>query len=303
MTKLPWYLHTGSTLVAPARWRADDVLEAVERHRIPVIGGVAPQIALLVRSPLLDRLDLSCVRQFVVGGSQSTPALVREVRERFGADYSIRYSSTESGGVGLGTAFGAPDEEALHTIGRPRPGVEARVADPGDDGVGELQLRSPAQLDSYWGDPAATAAAVDPDGWLHTGDLARVDDAGRFHLAGRLKEMFIRGGYNVFPAEVEAVLEDHPAVAELVVAPRSDEVMGEVGVAVVSVRPGCDPPSVDELRAFARDRLAAWKLPEDVVVVPHLPRTPMDKIDRRAAATLAARSATAGRAGERPTRA
>jgi acyl-CoA synthetase (AMP-forming)/AMP-acid ligase II len=302
MTKLPWYLRTGSTLVAPARWRADDVLEEVERHRIPVIGGVAPQIALLVRSPLVDRLDLSCVRQFVVGGSQSTPALVREVRERFGADYSIRYSSTESGGVGLGTAFGAPDEEALHTIGRPRPGVEARVADPDDAGVGELQLRSPAQLDSYWGDPAATAAAVDADGWLHTGDLARVDDGGRFRLAGRLKEMFIRGGYNVFPAEVEAVLADHPAVAELVVAPRSDEVMGEIGVAVLSVRPGCDPPSVDDLRAFARDRLAAWKLPEDVVVVGHLPRTPLDKIDRRAAATVAARAA-AGRADGHPTRA
>jgi acyl-CoA synthetase (AMP-forming)/AMP-acid ligase II len=302
MTKLPWYLRTGSTLVAPARWRADDVLEEVERHRIPVIGGVAPQIALLVRSPLVDRLDLTCVRQFVVGGTQSTPALVREVRERFGADYSIRYSSTESGGVGLGTAFGAPDDEALHTIGRPRPGVEARVADPDRDGVGELQLRSPAQLDSYWNDPASTAAAVDADGWLHTGDLARVDDAGRYRLAGRLKEMFIRGGYNVFPAEVEAVLEDHPAVAELVVAPRSDEVMGEVGVAVLSVRAGCDPPSVADLRSFARDRLAAWKLPEDVVVVPHLPRTPMDKIDRRAAATAAAR-AVAGRTDGHPTRA
>jgi acyl-CoA synthetase (AMP-forming)/AMP-acid ligase II len=241
-------------------------------------------MALLVRSPLVDELDLGCVRQFVVGGSQSTPALVREVRERFGADYSIRYSSTESGGVGLGTSFDADDEEALHTIGRPRPGVEATVADPDDEGVGELLLRSRAQLDAYWDDPEATAAAVDAEGWLHTGDLARQDDAGRFRLAGRIKEMYIRGGYNVFPAEVEAVLEDHPAIAEVVVVPRPDEVMGEVGVAVVRLRDGHPAPTLAEVREHVSARLAAWKVPEDVVVVDDLPRTPMDKVDRREAA-------------------
>jgi acyl-CoA synthetase (AMP-forming)/AMP-acid ligase II len=289
MTKLPWYLRTGSTLVALERWRADDVLAAVAAHRIPVIGGVAPQMALLLRSSRLDELDLDCVRQFVVGGSQSSPALVRQIRERFGAAYSIRYSSTESGGVGLGTAFDADDVEALHTIGRPRPGVEARVTDTSDDGVGELLVRSAAQLDSYWNDPEATAAAIDADGWLHTGDLARIDDAGRFCLSGRLKEMYIRGGYNVFPAEIEAVLEDHPAVAELVVVARPDEVMGEVGIAVLRLTDGREPPTLDDLRTFADGRLAAWKLPEDLLVVDDLPRTPMDKIDRRAVAELASR--------------
>jgi acyl-CoA synthetase (AMP-forming)/AMP-acid ligase II len=223
----------------------------------------------------------------VVGGALSTPALVREARQRFGAAYSIRYSSTESGGVGLGTAFDADDDEALHTIGRPRPGVEARVADPNDEGIGELCIRSPAQTRGYWNDPEATAAAIDAEGWLHTGDLARVDDHGRFRLAGRIKEMYVRGGYNIFPAEVEAVLADHPAVAEVAVAPRIDDVMGEVGVAVIAVRPGAEAPTLDDLRTFASERLAAWKLPEALAVVDRLPRNPLEKIDRQAVARVA----------------
>ena len=286
MTKLPTYLRTGATLVGLERWRAEDVLRAVAHHRMTTIGGVAPQIALLLRSPLVDQLDLTCVTAFIVGGALSSPALVREVRERFGAAYSIRYSSTESGGVGLGTAFDAPDEEAFHTVGRPRPGVEVRIDRPGDDGIGELCIRSGAQMAGYLGDPDATAAAIDPVGWLHTGDLARLDDAGCYRLSGRIKEMYIRGGYNVFPAEVEAVLADHPAIAEVAVAPMPDEVMGELGVAVVTLRPGAPTPTLGELRSFAAERLARWKLPEDLLVVADIPRTAGDKIDRAAIRAL-----------------
>ena len=150
-----------------------------------------------------------------------------EARERFGAEYSIRYSSTESGGVGLATAFDAPDSEALHTVGRPRPGVEVRIADDRDrpvpiGEVGELQLRSDAVMDGYWGDPDGTAAALTADRWLRTGDLARIDDdSGASCCAGRRTEMYIRGGYNVFPSEVEAVLTDHPEVLDVAVAPRA----------------------------------------------------------------------------------
>jgi acyl-CoA synthetase (AMP-forming)/AMP-acid ligase II len=287
MTKLPSYLRAGATLVVREKWRADDVLRDVAQYRMATIGGVAPQIALILRSALVDELDLTCVRNFVVGGALSTPALVREAKERFGAGYSIRYSSTESGGVGLGTAFDADDDEALHTIGRPRPGVEARVAEPNDDGIGELCLRSAAQTRGYWNDLEATAAAIDDDGWLHTGDLARIDDQGRFRLAGRIKEMYVRGGYNVFPAEVEAVLADHPAIAEVAVTPRADDVMGEIGVAVIALRVGAEAPSLAELRAFGADRLAAWKLPEAMAVVDRLPRNPLEKIDRQAVARVA----------------
>lgn len=290
MTKLPWYLRLGTTLVVLDRWRAADVLRAIAGYRIDTLGAVAPQLALMLRDPLMDQLDLSCVERIIAGGAASPPGLVRAARERFGAAYSIRYSSTESGGVGLGTDFDAPDNEALFTVGRPRRGVEARITDPcGDevavDEVGELRLRTPAMFDGYWHDPAATAATI-VDGWIRTGDLASRSADGLITLKGRSKEMYIRGGYNVAPAEVEAVLSEHAAVAGVAVCPKPDDVMGEVGVAVVVVHGGHAVPTLDELRSFAADRLARWKLPEDIVVVDALPLTAMQKVDRAALARL-----------------
>jgi acyl-CoA synthetase (AMP-forming)/AMP-acid ligase II len=288
-TKLPWYLRSAIRTHILGRWRADDALRTIAEQRMPSIGGVAPQLALMVRSPEAERHDWSHVRTIVVGGAASPPALVAAVRERFGAAYSIRYSSTESGGCGTGTAFDADDDEALHTVGRPRPGVEVSVRDgdgrPVDGGeVGELWLRSPTQMSGYWRDPEATAAAITPDGWLRTGDLARIDERGLVRLAGRAKEMFIRGGYNVYPAEVEAALAAHPAVAEVAVVPRPDPVMGEIGVAVVAPVDPAAPPSLDDVRTFLTGRIADYKLPEAVRIVGALPLTPMQKVDRRALA-------------------
>jgi acyl-CoA synthetase (AMP-forming)/AMP-acid ligase II len=134
----------------------------------------------------------------------------------------------------------------------------------------------------YWHDEEATAAAFTADGSVRTGDLGWLDENGRLHLAGRSKEMYIRGGYNVFPAEVEAALSDHPAVAEVAIAPRPDELMGELGVAFVVVRPGLPVPSLADLRAFAADTVSSYKLPDDLRVVDALPLTAMDKLDRRA---------------------
>jgi acyl-CoA synthetase (AMP-forming)/AMP-acid ligase II len=289
-TKLVWYLRLATRTHVLGQWRAEDALRTVAAERMPSIGGVAPQLALMVRSPEAGRHDWSHVRTVVVGGAASPPALVSAVRERFGADYSIRYSSTESGGCGTGTAFDADDEEALHTVGSPRPGVEVTVRDedarpvtPGE--VGELWLRTPSQMSGYWRDPVATAATV-VDGWLRTGDLARLDERGLVRLAGRSIEMFIRGGYNVYPAEVEATLAAHPAVADVAVVPRPDPVMGEVGVAVVIARDPAAPPTLDDVRSFLTGRIAAYKLPEALRIVDELPLTPMQKVDRRALAAV-----------------
>lgn len=290
-TKLPWYLRLGTTTHLLDRWRAADVLDLVERERISTIGGVAPQIALLLRDPTFDRRDLSAVSLLVVGGAASPPALVAEARRRFGAGYSIRWSSTESGGVGTATAADADDEEALHTVGRPRPGMAVEVRDETgravDDGsVGMVWLRSDATMARYWDDEEATAAAL-VDGWLRTGDLGRIDDAGRLVLAGRSGDMFIRGGYNVHPAEVEAVLGTHPGVREVAVVPRSDEVLGEVGVAVIVASDPNAPPTLDDLRAHAAPTLSHHKLPEGLRVVESLPLTAMQKVDRASLRRLA----------------
>jgi len=283
MTKLPWHLRAGARIHMLGRWRARDALETIARERIPAVGGISAQIALMLREPDFDRFDLSCVRAIIAGGAPSPPALVREARERFGAPYSIRYSSTESGGVGTATALDADDDEALHTVGRPRGGVAVRIE------AGEILLRSPAVMAGYHRDPSATAEVLTEDGWLRTGDLGSIDERGCLRLAGRREEMFIRGGYNIYPVAVEGVLARHPRVREIAVVPRLDPVMGEIGVAVVV--PQGEPPSLEDLRTFGADRLAKHELPEALRVVEALPLTAMHKIDRRALAAQEERDA------------
>ena len=153
--------------------------------------------------------------------------------------------------------------------------------------IGELWLRSPTVMSGYWRDPDGTAETL-VDGWLHTGDLARVDDARCFTLAGRIKEMFIRGGYNIYPMEVESVLGSHPRVSEIAIVPTSDSVMGEIGVAVVVACDPSSPPSLESLREFGAADLASYKLPEAVRYVDALPRNAGDKIDRPALTDLTA---------------
>lgn len=292
MTKLPWMLASGRTTHLLERWRARPILDLITRYQMPAITGVAPQIALLLNLPDIAEHDFDHVKAIVAGGAASPPALVEEARRVFGAPYSIRYSSTESGGIGIGTALDADDDEALHSIGRPRPGVEADIrdenGDPLPDGeVGELWLTSPAVMSGYWNDPEGTAETL-VNGWLRTGDLATRDDKGIFRLRGRVKEMFIRGGYNVYPMEVEGVLLDHPGVAEIALVPRPDPVMGEIGVAVIVPVDPSAPPTLDDLRVHGAATLAHHKLPEAIRVVAELPRNASDKIDRRALARVEA---------------
>jgi len=285
-TKLPWYLRTGSTTHLLRHWHASDVLDLIEREQIGTIGGVAPQVALMLRDPNFDARDLACVKLLVMGGAPSAPSLVSEARSRFDAAYSIRWSSTESGGVGSATSPDAPDHEALHSVGRARPGVDVIVRDPtGDDApsgeVGELWLRSDAMMSGYWRDADATASTIE-HGWLRTGDLGSIDASGLITLQGRIGEMYIRGGYNVFPSEVVATLLSHPGVAEAAIAPRPDPVLGEIGVAVVVPTDPDHPPALDQLRDHAARSLAHHKLPEALVVVSSLPLTAMQKLDRSA---------------------
>jgi acyl-CoA synthetase (AMP-forming)/AMP-acid ligase II len=287
MTKLAGHLLSGNRLHVLPNWRAREALDLICAERIPVIGGVASQVALLLRVPDLAAYDTSAVKALVIGGGPSPADLVRRAREAFGAGYSIRYSSTESGGLGTLTAFDAPDEEVFHTVGRPRLGTEISVRD--DEGVsvppgsvGEFWIRSASVMSEYWRDPVATCTALTPDGWLRTGDLGLIDDAGCLRLSGRRDDMYIRGGYNVHPQEVEAVLQEHPGVGQVAMVPRPDTVMGQVGVAFVVPTDPDSPPTLEELRLFAGPRLAKHKLPEDLRIVPSLPLTSGQKVDRSA---------------------
>jgi acyl-CoA synthetase (AMP-forming)/AMP-acid ligase II len=291
MTKVHWLLAGGATLNVMRKWRAADVLHLTAKYRMPAMNAGPAQLALLMRQDDFDSYDLSCVKAIIAGTAPSSPAIIREARERFGCGYSVRYSSTECGGVGLATALDAPDSEALYTVGRPRPGVDAKIANPDgaplpDGEIGEVWLRSEAVMSEYWRNPVATAETL-VDGWLRTGDLGYIDDNGCYRLVGRSKEMYIRGGYNVFPLEVEKVLAGHPKVAQIAIVPRPDEVMGELGEACVVARDPADPPTLDELRAFGEADLARFKLPERLRLLDTLPLNASDKLDRRALAALA----------------
>lgn len=299
MTKLPQVLRGGGTSFVMGKWSAGDALEMVERHRITTLGGIPTQVALMLRNERFESTDVSSIRMLALGGGPATASLVREARERFGVPVVVRYTCTEAG-VGVGTAPDDPPEDAEESVGRARAGVELTIR--GDDdgrlppgAVGHVCLASAAAMTGYWRDPQSSAAAFTADGAVRTGDLGFVDDKGRLHLVGRAKEMYVRGGYNVFLGEVEEVLADHPGVGHVAVAPRADPVMGEIGVAVVVRRPGVTPPTLQDLRAFAGGRLAAHKLPEAMIITDELPRTAMEKIDRRALAEMVSQAESASR--------
>lgn len=289
MLRLAAYLVQGTTLCMVEKWRAEVALELIERYRMPAVNGVAAQVALLLAHPDLARRDLSSVERVVVGGGPSSPSLIAAALAEWGGTYSLRYSSTESGGVGTARSYATAVDDGPSNVGRPRGDVELRIVVGGVDQptgeVGVLHLRSSAMLSEYWRDPAATQAAI-VGGWLRTGDLGFIDEQGCLHLAGRSGDMYIRGGYNVYPHEAETVLAPHPGVAEIAIVGRPDPVMGEIGVAAVV--PAATPPDLAALRDFAGDQLAAFKLPEVLCLLDELPLTNGQKLDRRALVDLVA---------------
>ncbi len=288
MTKLAGNLRRGGTSFIVERWRADDALHLLSSQRMTTVAGVPTQFALMLHDPNFDDYDLSSVEYIVTGGGPITAGLADECRRRFQAKLQTRYSCTEAG-IGLGTAFDDPEIDAIVSVGRPHPAVAlairdcadpARTADLATGDIGEVCLRSDACMQGYWNDPDATRAAFTPDGFVRTGDLGYIDDQGRVRLVGRTKEMYVRGGYNVYPVEVESVLSEHPCVAAVAIVPRADAVMGEIGVACVVVRDNVEPPTLDALRSFLVDRVARYKAPEALELIDSLPLTPMDKLDR-----------------------
>src|SRR5205823_4044882 len=277
--------HRAATLIHDA-FDPAAVLETIERERLEHLGGIPTQVVMLLDHPDRARRDLSSLKSVLLGGAPSSPALVRRVRDAPGVEVSVPYSSTE---VAIATASLAddPPERLATTVGRPTPGVELRIVDERNAPVpagtpGEVVVRSPAAMVRYWRDPEATAATIDGEGWVHTGDVGFLDDAGYLHLRGRRSEMFIRGGFNVYPAEIEDLLARHPKVARAAVVGVPQEVFGEVGWAFVVPRDPADPPTLAELRAFVGAELASFKRPDGLTVLAELPLTPMFKVDRRA---------------------
>ena len=273
-------IHRITTVILPTPWSAADHLRLIGTERITVGQGVPTQWALVLAHPDLASTDVSSLRIAGTGAAPVPAELVRELRATLGAPVVVRYASTEAS-LATGTSLDDDAEVVATTVGRPSPGVEVRLL---GEPVGEVLVRSRATMRRYWDDPARTAEVIDPDGWVHTGDLGWCDDDGNLHLSGRRTEMYIRGGYNVYPAEVEAALAEHPAVDKVAIVGVPDPILGTIGAAAVVPVDPAQPPSLDELRAWCRDRLANYKAPDRLVIVDQLPLTSMLKVDKRALA-------------------
>jgi acyl-CoA synthetase (AMP-forming)/AMP-acid ligase II len=279
-----------TTVITPTPWQAAATLALIERERVTVAQGVPTQWELMLREPALTTTDLSSLRLAGIGGSAVSGDLLDRMRAALGVPVVNRYAATEAGGVIAGTRPEDPDEIVLSTVGRAAEGVELRAVD--DDGrpvsageVGQVQVRSRAVMRGYWREPDETARVLDAGGWVTVGDVGRLDANGNLTLVGRDGDRYVRGGYNVYPAEIERVLAAHEWVAEVAVLGTPDPVLGEVGVAFVVA---AEPIDVDELRRWVGQHLADYKIPDRVVVLEAMPLTAIGKIDRRALTAVAA---------------
>jgi long-chain acyl-CoA synthetase len=276
---------TGGTVVLMERFQAAEALRLIGEHRATLFEGVPAMYAMLLADPAIGDADLSSLTRCTVGGQTIPLATIERWQQRSGAPLIELWGMTEIAGLGTTHALHSP--AAPGSIGVSLPGVQVRVADLGDTsqdaalGVpGELMVRGSIVMLGYHNNPQATAEAIEPDGWLHTGDIATMDDTGHFFVIDRRKDMIIAGGYNVYPAEIERVLAGHPAVAMVAAGPVPDPVKGEVPCAYVVLVPG-SATTESELIAYAGDHLAAYKRPRLIRFVEDLPKTSTGKIMRR----------------------
>jgi long-chain acyl-CoA synthetase len=274
-------IRFGATTVLIPRFEAGAVLDAVARHRGTILCGVPTMYIALTQADVGDR-DVSSLRVGVSGGASIPGEVIRAFEAKFpGVVVLEGYGLSET--VALATFNASATERKVLSIGKPMWGVDLRIVDeadqplpPGPGNVGEIVLRGHNVLKGYYKNPEATAVAMQ-NGWFHTGDLAYVDDDGFVFIVDRKKDLVIRGGFNVYPREIEEMLYTHEAVAEAAVVGRPDERLGEEVVAYVSLAPGASA-TPEELVAYARERVAAYKYPREVHILAELPKGPTGKI-------------------------
>ena len=275
-------ITSGCTLTLVPRFEPAKALEIIGRDKVTIFEGVPTMYAAMLHDPASAQADTSSLRVCVSGGAAMPVEVMRGFEQAFGCMILEGYGLSETSPV---ASFNHPGKvRKPGSIGTPVEGVEMRVVN--SEGaelpvgeIGEIVIRGHNVMKGYWGQPKAAAAAI-TNGWFRTGDLARVDEDGYFYIVDRKKDLIIRGGFNVYPREVEEVLYEHPAVAEAAVVGIPDEELGEEIGAAVTLKPGANATPA-ELRAFARERIAPYKYPRQVWLVPGLPKGPTGKILRR----------------------
>ena len=271
-------LQTGATLIPQLTFDPEQAMRIVQDQKITVLPGPPTIYQTLLDHPSRRDFDLSSLR-FAVTGAAVVPVVLIE-RMQGELDFEIvltAYGLTESSGFGTMCRIDDDPVTVATTCGRPMADFELRIDAPDESGAGEVLLRGPNVMIGYLDDPAATAATVDADGWLHTGDIGTVDDAGNLRITDRLKDMYICGGFNVYPAEIEQALARLDGVADAAVIGVPDERLGEVGRAFIVRRAGADLDE-DAVIAYTRQHLANFKTPRSVVFLDALPRNAGGKI-------------------------
>ena len=278
-------LAAGMTMYPMAVFDAGAVLRLIERERITVMGGAPTVFFSLLQHPDFAATDISSLRCGQTGGAKTPPEIIRAGYEQLGFDvFQTSYGLTETTALVSANLAGDSLEVMTTTVGRPVAGVEVRLVDPSGADVapgesGELLVRGPNVMQGYFEDPEQTAATIDPDGWLHTGDVAALDPSGRLRILDRLKDVVIVGGFNAYPVEIEIALGAHPAIAEVAVIGVPDERLGEVCAACVVLKPG-ETLTLAELAEWSRERMANYKVPRRLVVMDEFPRTPLGKVQK-----------------------
>ncbi len=273
------FVRYGGCLSILPRFQPSAVLDAIEADRCTVIGGVPTMLHALAQQDITGR-DLSALRVAVSGGASLPEDVMRTFEDKYGIEVLEGYGMTETASS---CSFNRPGDRKVLSIGKPLWGVRMRVADssdqllpPGREHVGEILIRGHNVMKGYLGRPEATAETL-RGGWLHSGDLGYVDEDGFYFIVDRAKDLVIRGGYNVYPREIEEVLYAHPAILEAAVIGKPDERLGEEVVAVVALREGASV-SAEEIIAYCRERLAAYKYPREIRFMAELPKGPSGKI-------------------------
>ncbi len=280
---LPNVILGGTTLLV-RQFDPQQVLTLIETERVTLFAGVPTMYQMLTQAPNWEEADLSSLRFCTSGGAPLPVPLVEQYAREKGVRFKQGFGMTEFG-PGI---FALAPEDAIRkagSIGRPNFYIEARIVDEagqflGPNQVGELVLKGPSMCSGYWNNPQAWEEVLDARGFFHTGDLARYDEEGYFYIVDRKKDMFISGGENVYPVEIERVLYEHSAVHMCAVVGVPDPKWGEVGVAFVVCKPGTSVTE-EELRAFLRQRLARFKVPKRVVFVEALPLSGVGKVLKR----------------------
>jgi fatty-acyl-CoA synthase len=278
--------HGAAMVVPEAAFDPVAVLETVQEERCTSLYGVPTMFIAELSHPEFDRFDLSSLRTGIMAGSPCPIEVMKKVIERMHmAGVTICYGMTETSPVSTQTAAGDSLEKRTQTVGRVHPHLEIKLIDPSTGATvprgepGELLTRGYSVMAGYWNDPERTADAVDDHGWMHTGDLATMDEDGYLNIVGRSKDMVIRGGENVYPREVEEFLHTHPAVLEASVIGVPDERYGEELMAWIRVREGA-ALTEDEVREYCQDRIAHFKRPRYVKFADEFPMTVTGKVQK-----------------------